>query len=99
MKLFARIKCTHNQRALVDVLPDALLVVSNQPQTVLKPFLDNSQGLKVQDGHQLAKCALGLLQGAPGSALAPILNLHSLSNTHPTLVTTWNSALPNPCID
>lgn len=66
MKLFARIKCSHKQRALVHVLPDALLVVSNQPQTVLKSFLDNSQGLKVQDGHQLAKCALGLLQGAQG---------------------------------
>lgn len=52
---------------------EALLVVDDQPQPALQPFLDNSQGLQAQGGQELA---LGLLQGAPGTVLLPNLNLH-----------------------
>lgn len=53
--------------------PEALLVVGDQPQPALQPFLDNSQGSQARGGQELA---LGLLRGAPGSALLPNLNLH-----------------------
>lgn len=39
-------------------LPEALLVVGNQPQPSLQPFLDNSQGSQARGGPELA---LGLL--------------------------------------